>query len=628
MVLLALALGLILGVVAPAAAGTVPIVSFEGQPYIELARVAASLDGRLEAGEAPGQAVLRVAGRRARVTRDRATVHLSGHRTGAGRETIELDAPVRVFKGAWLAPRSFAEQVLPHLVAPAPAAAASSARAATVPSASVAAVRIGSHGTHTRIVLETSAPVSHRIEARRPGDVRIRVSGLAAAAARHGVDDGLVTRVQLEPDGADVVVTVALGAPDAELRTVVLSGPPRLVLDVVRSVAARPAVEAMAARVEETTPPEAVSAARPAAAARLAAAGAAPGRGLALNDLRHRSYPDHTRVVLETGGPLLYDVESSGPREARIKLAALRGRPRVEPIRDGHIDRILLEAAGPDTILKVTFQGPAGELRTATLADPDRLVLDFMHPDGVTRGPRESGDLRLLVLDAGHGGHDTGALGPTGLAEKDLVLDVARRIGKLVEEGLGIRVLLTRRGDHFVPLRERTSFANREQADIFVSIHANAHRESASRGVETFFLSSEATDGAARQLAQAENDALKLEKPPAGGRPDIVRTMLWDLAQSGYAIQSSRLAEIVQDSMTRALNIPNRGVKQAGFYVLGGAAMPAILVEIGFVTNPAEERRLRDSRYRDEIARAVFEGLAQYKRHWDRRMRTVFEQSR
>src|SRR6185503_1800691 len=121
------------------------------------------------------------------------------------------------------------------------------------------------------------------------------------------------------------------------------------------------------------------------------------------------------------------------------------------------------------------------------------------------------------------------------------------------------------------------------------------------------------------------------EKPSAGraaSRTDVVKTILWDLAQSEFQWESSRLAETVLDSMTQALKIPNRGVKQAGFYVLGGAAMPAILIEIGFVSNPKEERKLRESRYRDEIARAIVAGLGEYKRAWDRRLRQALGRPR
>src|SRR5438094_1856815 len=216
--------------------------------------------------------------------------------------------------------------------------------------------------------------------------------------------------------------------------------------------------------------------------------------------------------------------------------------------------------------------------------------------------------------------------------ESDLVLDVTRRVAKLVDSRLQLKVLLSRDGDHFVPLKDRTSFANRERADLFVSIHANAHALATQEGVETYFLSSEATDIAARRTAALENSVVQLEKPAASrggsGPQDLLRAVLWDLAQSDFLVESSRLAEVVQDSMTRSLRIPNRGVKQAGFYVLGGAAMPAVLIEIGFVTNPKEERKLRESRYRDDIARAIVDGIAEYKQHWDQRMRTALGRGR
>jgi N-acetylmuramoyl-L-alanine amidase len=224
------------------------------------------------------------------------------------------------------------------------------------------------------------------------------------------------------------------------------------------------------------------------------------------------------------------------------------------------------------------------------------------------------------VLDAGHGGHDPGAVGPGGLQEKDVVLDVTRRVARLVEEGLGIKVALTRTGDHFVALRDRTQFANKERAQLFVSIHANAHRDTDNQGVETYFLSSEATDNEARHVAALENGVVQLEPGNSRARMDILKTILWDLAQSEFQEESSHLAETVQDSVTRTLRIANRGVKQAGFYVLGGAAMPAILVEIGFVSNRKEERRLMEAQYRDRVARAIYVGIAEYKRRYDQKM--------
>ena len=354
-----------------------------------------------------------------------------------------------------------------------------------------------------------------------------------------------------------------------------------------------------------------------------------------LEDMRVRSYPGFTRVVLETSSPVTHRVETVDSGTIRVRVVGLLGATRTEDINDGLIDTVKVARMGIDTEVLISFAGARAELRAGALSDPPRLVLDFMKPAEPT--PRDStpaaGPLRTIVLDAGHGGHDPGATGPGGLTEKDLVLDVTRRVARLIEARLDIKVRLSRDGDHFVALKDRTSFANRERADLFVSIHANAHASANQEGVETYFLSSEATDIAARRTAALENSVVQLEKPAngrpsGGGRDDVLKAILWDLAQSEFLVESSRLAEVVQDSMTRSLRIPNRGVKQAGFYVLGGAAMPAILIEIGFVTNPKEERRLRESRYRDEIAHAIFSGIAEYKRHWDQRMKATAERSR
>ncbi len=363
------------------------------------------------------------------------------------------------------------------------------------------------------------------------------------------------------------------------------------------------------------------------ATSRFAAAAAEVG----LEDIRVRSYPSFTRIVVETSAAVSHRIESSGPKEARVRLIGLGSGAQSQEIGDGLIAEVRLDRAGQDGILRVVYEGTAGTLRAITLADPPRIVLDVARPeDPSTRESREQlTPLKTIVLDAGHGGHDSGATGPTGLMEKDLVLDVTRRVAKLVEARLGLKVLLTRDSDNFVTLRDRTSFANRQHADLFVSIHANAHREATADGVETYFLSSEATDSTARQVAASENGVVQLEQAAGrgsgSGQVDIVKAILWDLAQSEFQVESSRLAEVVHDSMTQTLRISNRGVKQAGFYVLGGAAMPAILLEIGFVTNPKEERKLKDTKYRDEIARAIYAGLAEYKRAWDQRARASAE---
>jgi N-acetylmuramoyl-L-alanine amidase len=346
---------------------------------------------------------------------------------------------------------------------------------------------------------------------------------------------------------------------------------------------------------------------------------------VALEELRYRSYPSFTRVVVESAGALAHAV-SADRGEVRVRLGGLSlPGPHVEEVDDGLVKELRLEPVGGEAVLRAILDGQAGEVKDMVLEDPHRVVIDIHRPK--EPAPREGGSpsraqsLRLIVLDAGHGGHDPGAIGPSGLTEKEVVLDVTRRVARMAEDGLGLKVALTRESDAFVPLRDRTNFANKQRADLFVSIHANAHPRSVSEGVETYFLSSEATDNEARQVAALENGVVQLEGAQSRQKFNVLKSILWELAQSEFQEESSFLAETVQDSMTRSLRLVNRGVKQAGFYVLGGAAMPAILIEIGFITNPREEKKLATPEHREAVARAIHAGLSEYRRRYNQRMR-------
>jgi N-acetylmuramoyl-L-alanine amidase len=219
-----------------------------------------------------------------------------------------------------------------------------------------------------------------------------------------------------------------------------------------------------------------------------------------------------------------------------------------------------------------------------------------------------------VVLDAGHGGDDHGAAGPAGLLEKDLVLDVARRLKERIERS-GLQVVLTRGDDIYVPLEERTAIANRAGGDLFVSIHANAAPTRSARGVETFFVAIEASDEAARQLAERENAAFREAAPAAPEDP--LASILGDLAAADQLRESDEFARIANREVAAlSTSIPSRGVKQAPFVVLMGVQMPAALVEIGFITNSAEERDMASAKFRervsDALARAVFEFADRY----------------
>jgi N-acetylmuramoyl-L-alanine amidase len=233
--------------------------------------------------------------------------------------------------------------------------------------------------------------------------------------------------------------------------------------------------------------------------------------------------------------------------------------------------------------------------------------------------PTASGDRSLvralglkigkIVIDPGHGGHDTGTIGPNGLEEKDLVLEVARRLGKLLETRLGAEVVYTRRDDKFIPLENRTAIANRARADLFLSIHANSSHDPGARGVETYYLnftsSPEALEVAARENAVSEKSIYELQdlvkKIALKDKIEESREFAWDVQQSLHSGLAGK-SPAVRD----------RGVKKAPFIVLIGANMPSILAEISFVSNPTDEHRLATSEYRQRIAESLYRGIAKY----------------
>jgi N-acetylmuramoyl-L-alanine amidase len=214
-----------------------------------------------------------------------------------------------------------------------------------------------------------------------------------------------------------------------------------------------------------------------------------------------------------------------------------------------------------------------------------------------------------IVIDAGHGGHDTGTIGPNGLMEKDVVLDVAKRLGHLLETRLGAEVIYTRKDDTFIPLETRTAIANRERADLFISIHANSSSDSDARGVETYYLnftsSPEALEVAARENAVSEKSIHELQ--------DLVKK----IALKEKIEESREFAGDVQQSLYGGLSLNNagvrdRGIKKAPFIVLIGANMPSILAEISFVSNPTDERKLETTEHRQRIAESLYRGVSKY----------------
>jgi len=221
----------------------------------------------------------------------------------------------------------------------------------------------------------------------------------------------------------------------------------------------------------------------------------------------------------------------------------------------------------------------------------------------------------VAVIDPGHGGEKDGAISVDGKREKDIALQIARLLKKRLEKQ-GARVVLTRGGDESVELARRAAMANVEKADLFVSIHLNSApgaRAAMARGVETYFLSADATDASAKAVAAREN-ADRLAGEPEIDPADVVGGILSDLEDNANLSESSRLAQAIHDAVVRGTRAADRGVKQAPFYVLAGARMAAVLVELGFVSHPVEGKDLARPGRQEAIANALAAGIADWRK--------------
>jgi N-acetylmuramoyl-L-alanine amidase len=274
---------------------------------------------------------------------------------------------------------------------------------------------------------------------------------------------------------------------------------------------------------------------------------------------------------------------------------------------------------------KITRRGNVTATKVTPFTTYTKVELDLKDVNAFLERDEEvvfyykvSEKVQLIVIDPGHGGIDPGAVGRKGLYEKDVNLAISKYLYDLLRDSLGITVKMTRDKDEYISLRERTNIANRNSADLFVSIHCNAtpKRSTTMKGFETYFLS-EARTNEERAVAALENAALQFD----GVQPaDDVSRILYDLAQSAYLDESNRFAEYIQDYAARTLSIPSRGVKQAGFYVLHGAFMPAVLVECAFISSVEEEKLLGSKSFRKNLAYCIFCGIRDYITDYERRV--------
>ncbi len=277
-----------------------------------------------------------------------------------------------------------------------------------------------------------------------------------------------------------------------------------------------------------------------------------------------------------------------------LRLAAGAGEQRSRAEDDGKDIIIEVAAAAPvDSTLAAVDDG-AG---TGAVAPPTAPPV----------APDLAAPLRHVIIDAGHGGADTGAIGPRGVMEKDVNLAVARELKQYLERASNLDVTLTRSRDDSMELDARAEAANTAGGELFISLHCNSWFDDKANGFETFFLSPASSDWA-RSVAATENGAAP------GTQPGDVEFIVWELVQNRFINRSSRFAEFLQEHACRSLSLPDRGVRQAGFRVLVGAYMPAVLVELGFLSNADEESQLGDRGYQRQLARAIGDAVLAYAR--------------
>lgn len=346
----------------------------------------------------------------------------------------------------------------------------------------------------------------------------------------------------------------------------------------------------------------------------------AEASSIEVKDIRSWSSENYTRVVVD----LTNTVEFSKNRLSNpdrlyfdVKDAHISKEINTSiPVGDGILKTVRVSQFNKTTVRVVLDLDEISDYQTFIFDDPARLVIDVYGKTRTAAKPDMNIVKRMIVLDPGHGGHDPGAVGPKNLYEKDVVLDIALKLKKVLMEDPFNEVFLTRERDIFIPLEERTAMANRKNADLFVSIHANASPRREARGIETYLLNWNDDEEAIR-VAAREN-AISLKKMRAMNRQvDIVDVIKSDLIRENKRDESIKLANYIQRSLISNLDsdtkhVLNLGVKQALFYVLFGAKMPSVLVEVSFISNPEEERLLSNDAYRTEIAKGIAKGLNTY----------------
>jgi len=475
--------------------------------------------------------------------------------------------------------------------------------------AEVSRIRTWNADTYTRIVINVGAKVKYRTaRISDPDRIYFDIEGAKMnSVLLHKTIDvqsgGFLKQVRVAQNQSDVVRVVLDVNHVKDYSVFLLPDPYRLVVDIYGSSAAaeetakatspapgpktepRPATEKQQARktVAQALPKTSEKPASKTAASRSGKSTTARNSVDAKSNIADDEDASTSKSSSKTG---TLSAEATAPETPEVKQPETRRPPAKKPSRTKKTAHEDAEDIGPPPIPELTRDGQHSLTRALGLK--------------VSR----------IVIDPGHGGHDTGTIGPTGLMEKNLCLDVSLRLGKLIHQRLpGADVIFTRTTDTFVPLERRTQIANQAHADLFLSVHANSSPDRQARGIETYYLnftnSSDAMEVAARENALSDNSVYDLK--------DLVTK----IAKNEKVEESRDLAGIIQESLTKRIERVHhgerdRGVRKAPFVVLIGAHMPSVLAEISFISNPTDEKWLKKPANRERIAEGLYRGIEQY----------------
>lgn len=347
-----------------------------------------------------------------------------------------------------------------------------------------------------------------------------------------------------------------------------------------------------------------------------------------------KSYTGYDALIISLNQTTMFSVagNSTGGLSLSIADCSLGSGVAKQGSGVGLIDSYSTSYKNDTLNIDINFKSGAGKYKAFLLEEPARIMLQVFPKEEVgsstdtqQKKPQEvnpDSDLAIntVCIDPGHGGRFTGAEGSGGLIEKDVNLQICLKLKSYLEKNLKVKVYLTREDDSHVDLADRTGLANDTHADLFISVHNNAWSSEKAMGTETFFLSESRTDDE-RAVALRENEDFFQEDPNLSkSKTADLEFILASIAQNEFLEESSELAELVQEALVSRLGTVDRGVKQAPFYVLVGCYAPAILVEGMFISNPQEEKKLSDPKWQDLIARAIYEGVAEFKKRQEKRM--------